>query len=127
MPHLRPHDSLAKQAERPSRGETRTGRVLSDLDRIMEAATDDRLRDLMAALLARVSAGTARIACRGDRQADGPTDENLSAAEAAKRLGMSRSWLYANAHRLPFARHIGRRVLFSAQGLERWSRNRERP
>ncbi|MCP3995678.1 MAG: helix-turn-helix domain-containing protein [bacterium] len=92
----------------------------------MEAATGDRLRDLIAALSARVTAGTVRIVCSGDRRADGRPDENLSAAEAAKRLGVSRSWLYSNAHGLPFTRHIGRRVLFSAQGLDRWSRDRQR-
>jgi excisionase family DNA binding protein len=51
-------------------------------------------------------------------------DRNLDAAEAARRLGISRDWLYRNAARLPFAVRIGRRVLFSAQGLDRWNRSR---
>jgi predicted DNA-binding transcriptional regulator AlpA len=51
-------------------------------------------------------------------------ERNLSATEAAERLGMSRDWLYRNAARLPFAVRIGSRVLFSAQGLERWNRSR---
>jgi len=50
-------------------------------------------------------------------------DRNVSAAEAARRLGMSRDWLYRNAAKLPFTVKIGRRVLFSARGLERWNRN----
>lgn len=51
-------------------------------------------------------------------------ERNLSAGEAAGRLGMSRDWLYKNASRLPFSVRIGRRVLFSARGLERWLKAR---
>lgn len=53
-----------------------------------------------------------------------PGDENISAATAAQRLGVSKYWLYRNARRLPFAHRIGRRVVFSTQGLERWNRQR---
>lgn len=51
--------------------------------------------------------------------------ENLSATEAARRLGVSRDWLYRNANRLPFSLRIGRRLLFSASGLERWNQKRQ--
>jgi excisionase family DNA binding protein len=53
-------------------------------------------------------------------------DENLSADEAARRLGVSKEWVYKNAKgkKLPFTVTIGRRVLFSARGLERWSQQR---
>jgi hypothetical protein len=37
---------------------------------------------------------------------------------------MSRDWLYKNGSRLPFVVRIGRKVLCSEQGLERWNRNR---
>ncbi len=50
-------------------------------------------------------------------------DENLSAAEAARRLGLSKDWLYKTD--LPFKIPIGRRVVFSARGLERWNRQRQ--
>jgi excisionase family DNA binding protein len=35
---------------------------------------------------------------------------------------MSRDWLYreARAGRLPFARRLGRRVVFDEAGLDRW-------
>ena len=51
---------------------------------------------------------------------------NLSASEAAKRLGVSRDFLYkgARAGRLPFAKRIGSRILFDPAGLERWDRQR---
>jgi predicted DNA-binding transcriptional regulator AlpA len=54
--------------------------------------------------------------------ADAP-EANLDAEEAARRLGMSTDWLYRQKS-LPFRVHIGRRVLYSASGLERWNRAR---
>jgi predicted DNA-binding transcriptional regulator AlpA len=50
------------------------------------------------------------------------TDQNLSAEDAARRLGVSADWLYKT--KLPFKVKIGRRVLFSATGLEKWNRQR---
>ena len=47
---------------------------------------------------------------------------NLGVAEAARRLGMSRDWLYRHASELPFALRIGRRVVFDSVALERWNR-----
>ena len=49
---------------------------------------------------------------------------NISADEAARRLGLSKDWLYRHADELPFTIKIGRRVLFSAPGLEKWTRAR---
>jgi predicted DNA-binding transcriptional regulator AlpA len=54
-----------------------------------------------------------------------PPDVNLPAEEAARRLGVSKDWLYKNVKRLPFAIRIGRRLLFSSKGLERWNRKRQ--
>ena len=54
-------------------------------------------------------------------------DVNLAAEEAAERLGVSKAWLYRNAHRLPFAVRIGRRLLFSGVGLARWNRQQGVP
>jgi excisionase family DNA binding protein len=51
-------------------------------------------------------------------------DKNLSAEEAAERLGVSKYFLYRNATRLPFTRRIGRRLLFSSRGLRRWNERR---
>ena len=51
----------------------------------------------------------------------GQEARNLDVAEAAKRLGMSRDWLYRNASKLPFAVRIGRRVVFDSLALERWN------
>jgi excisionase family DNA binding protein len=53
-------------------------------------------------------------------------DENLAIDEAARRLGVSKDYLYRHADHLPFALRIGRRLLFSEAGLEKWNRTRQR-
>jgi hypothetical protein len=51
-------------------------------------------------------------------------DGNVSVAEAARRLGVSPSYIYKNAKVLPFVVRIGRRRVCSASRLERWNRGR---
>ena len=74
---------------------------------------------------ARIMAGEPRAAVGRA----GPTEVNgnLSASEAARRLGVSTDYLYkrARAGHLPFAVRIGRRVVFDEPGLERWNRQRK--
>jgi predicted DNA-binding transcriptional regulator AlpA len=50
----------------------------------------------------------------------------LDVEDVMARTGMSKAWLYreARAGRLPFARRIGRRLVFDADGLERWLASR---
>lgn len=48
-------------------------------------------------------------------------DSTVDVDEAARLLGMSRSWVYRHAGRLPFARRVGRRSLrFSTSGIRRY-------
>ena len=51
-------------------------------------------------------------------------DESLTVAQAAKRLGLSASYLYHNWKKYKFARqdHGCRKVLFSAHGLDAYLR-----
>ena len=51
-------------------------------------------------------------------------DGNISVEEAARRLGVSPSYLYKNAKSLPFVVRIGRRLVCSPSRLERWNRAR---
>lgn len=51
-------------------------------------------------------------------------DGNISVEEAARRLGVSPSYLYKNARSLPFVVRIGRRLVCSPSRLERWNRAR---
>jgi excisionase family DNA binding protein len=49
-------------------------------------------------------------------------DENLEIPEAAHRLGVSPDYLYRNHARLPFTRRMGRKLLFSASGIDAYLR-----
>jgi predicted DNA-binding transcriptional regulator AlpA len=49
-------------------------------------------------------------------------DELLDTAEAAKRLGISKDFLYRNHHDFSFTRRVGRRLLFSSLGIEKYIR-----
>ncbi len=49
----------------------------------------------------------------------------LDVGEAARRLGVSRDWLYRRANRLPFTVRLGRAVRVSEAGLARYIRQRQ--
>jgi predicted DNA-binding transcriptional regulator AlpA len=73
---------------------------------------------------------TLAMALRNGRDATGLApvgpDRLLTADQAAGVLGVNRRWLYRNAPRLPFARHLSRRALrFSEAGLHRWIERRQ--
>jgi hypothetical protein len=51
-------------------------------------------------------------------------DELIDIAEAGRRLGVSRSWLYHEHDNLPFARRNGRKLVYSAQGIEKYIKGR---
>lgn len=60
----------------------------------------------------------ARLAAPSSVQSQ--ADELLSAPEAARRLGISQDYLYRHHRDFPFTRRVGRRVLFSALGIEKY-------
>jgi predicted DNA-binding transcriptional regulator AlpA len=99
--------------------------VLSELDRLIGEATTADLPMLIGALEAARAQAWSRIAGPApNRNGAEPPDENLSATVAARRLGLSKEWMYRHAASLPFTVKIGRRVLFSAKGLDRWNHQR---
>ena len=103
-------------------------RLLSDPERAVADIPPSEIPGLLvrlSTLLTALAARQAHPATGSDRKPQPNRDANLSVKEASLRLGMSKDWLYRNASRLPFTVRIGRRVLFSAQGLERWSRQRQ--
>jgi len=48
------------------------------------------------------------------------SDEMLDVEEAARRMGVSKDYLYRHQGKFPFARRIGRKLLFSSVGLEKF-------
>ena len=100
----------------------------SDLAGLVESTPATELPRLIGDLEAARAAAWARLTAPAPPEpaVDGARDEprNLDVAEAARRLGMSRDWLYRHATELPFALRIGRRVVFDSVALERWNRRR---
>lgn len=53
-------------------------------------------------------------------------DELIDVSEAAKRLGISEDYLYRHHKDLAFTRHAGRKLLFSARGIEQYISQKKR-
>jgi len=49
-----------------------------------------------------------------------PPDELLDVATTAKRLGVSKDYLYRHQSKFQFVRRIGRKLLFSSSGLDKY-------
>ena len=97
----------------------------SELCSLVEGTPAPELPQLIGDLEAARAAAWARLtapAAAKPPELPGQEARNLDVAEAAKRLGMSRDWLYRHASKLPFAVRIGRRVVFDSVALERWNR-----
>lgn len=63
------------------------------------------------------------VALQGSVAGDGGSgdDRLLAPEEVASRLGVTVTWLYRHAARLPFTRRLSRKALrFSERGLDRW-------
>jgi predicted DNA-binding transcriptional regulator AlpA len=81
------------------------------------ASEQTRLAAVQTALAARLATRTTSPVSAKHRVCD----DLLKVEEAARRLGMSPTWVYKNAARLPFTHRIGRRtVRFSAAGIDRY-------
>lgn len=55
-----------------------------------------------------------------------PADELLSVPQTATHLHCSEVYLYKNARKLPFARRLGKKLLFSRNGIEEYLRKQGR-
>jgi excisionase family DNA binding protein len=83
-------------------------------------------RELPAGELPRLLGELEEIRCTAMARLTAPApaqaqaDELLSAPEAARRLGISQDYLYHHHGDLPFTRRVGRRLLFSALGIEKY-------
>lgn len=97
----------------------------SELCSLVEGTPAPELPQLIGDLEAARAAAWARLTAPAtDKPSDvsGHEARNLDVAEAAKRLGISRDWLYRHASELPFAVRIGRRVVFDSLALAQWNR-----
>lgn len=86
-------------------------------------------RDCIPALLTQLSAVQACMAARLVATSQETTnrassDALLNVNDAAARLGPSPDWLYRRTKMLPFVVRVGGRVRFSANGIDRFIRNK---
>ena len=104
--------------------------LLASLDELVAQTPVEHLPALLAALHVRAGVALTRLEAStwaGENGSGQPTqNENLPVKEAARRLGLSKSWLYRHAGELPFTVRIGNRVMFDARGLEKWNRKQRR-
>ena len=105
--------------------------LLQQPDRVSEVPVGEvpgllvRLGALVAALAARHAANVSNASKVLQVEPTDNRDRNLTADEAAKMLGMKKSWLYRHSRELPFTRRLSRRaVRFSEKGIRRWLETR---
>ena len=89
---------------------------------VLPENVDDVLRDLGLVQAQLVAVQNALLGRRHrevvGNQASG--DKLINVDEAAQRLSCSQDWLYRNASTLPFTVRIGRRLAFSAAGIDEY-------
>jgi hypothetical protein len=93
-------------------------------DDILEAARElpaEELPSLIGQLEAAKATALARLTAPAPSSAH---DELLGVAEAARRLGVSEDYLYRHHEEYAFARKQGRKLLFSALGIDRYIRQK---
>jgi predicted DNA-binding transcriptional regulator AlpA len=104
----------------------RPGRIVTrDVDSLLAALEDvavERLPELIGALETAKARAWARLTAPAPGSPSvAEHDETVDVDDAARLLGMSRSWVYRHASRLPFTRRVGRRALrFSTSGIRRY-------
>lgn len=91
------------------------------LQAIIDAA-NKAPRDELAALIAGLEHGKALAFSRLATPQSVPkqADELIGIAEASKMLGLTRSFLYHSHGKFAFTRRIGRKLLFSVSGIQKY-------
>jgi hypothetical protein len=92
---------------------------VAELDRLRNVARElppEELPDFIGQLESIKATAWARLTMPARSQEH---DELIDVETAALRLGVSRDYLYRHSQEYPFTRRQGRKLLFSAQGIER--------
>jgi predicted DNA-binding transcriptional regulator AlpA len=90
----------------------------SALAHCLEAAQSELPQEELPAFLAELERAKAVAWARLLAPVAAPHDQLLDVSAAAQRLGLSKHYLYRHQSKYPFVRHDGRRVLFSALGID---------
>jgi hypothetical protein len=95
-----------------------------DLARLRKAARElptDQLPDFIGELESIKAIAWSRLTAPASNPQ--PHDELVDVAAAAERLGVSQTFLYHHAQDYPFTRRQGRKLLFSALGIDKYIRD----
>ena len=93
---------------------------MTDLAALVARADLAELPELIGELEAARARAWARLTTPAPPKAPAGPEVNISVTEAARRLGVSKDWIYKNATALPFVARIGTRVVCSAPHVERF-------
>lgn len=101
-------------------GSAQIAAMRPELEPAMSAA-----RSLPVEQLARLIGDLEEVRCVAMSRLIAPTpapqpDELVDIQEAARRLGVSKDYLYRHAGKFQFTKRIGRKVLFSSLGISRY-------
>ena len=91
------------------------------LDAVREVPSD-QLPDLIGHLETAKAAAWARLTAPASAPQE--HDELLDVATAAERLGVSSDYLYRHSREYSFTRRQGRKLLFSALGIDKYIREK---
>lgn len=115
------HIAPGQPGRRPAKLVTHANEVATQLHHVADAYANSRLDD--ADLVGQLTAVIKRLEWlhASAAPATPEDDEAVDVRAAAKLIGMTSTWLYRNAKKLPFTRRIGPRTLrFSVAGIRRY-------
>jgi len=97
---------------------------MEEQSKILGYALRSELKELVREVLREELTGAAN----GSGHPTGRDEDDglVNADEAAAYLAVSRSWLYKNSDRLPFAKKVGGALRFDKRGMRRWLESQRR-
>jgi hypothetical protein len=96
-----------------------------NLDEVLKAAQElprEKLPSFIGQLEGAKATAWARLTAPTPAQTE--HDELVDVTEAARRLSVSTDYLYCHSREYPFTRRQGRKLLFSALGIDKYIRQR---
>jgi excisionase family DNA binding protein len=97
-------------------------KLFEEIQSVLQLAQDlapDQLPRFLGDLEMARSAAFARLIVSRTAPASDP-DRLVAIDEASRRLGVSDDYLYRHSEELPFTRRMGRKLLFSSKGIEKY-------
>ena len=111
--HLQIIPNLDEIAGDPSKAELLSYQDIWDL-----MVRVNGLQSILLGRLACLSQSVSKSSLQGDQL--------LDVNETAKKLSVSKDWLYRNSNKLPFTRRLGpRKLRFSDRGIEKYIKSRQ--